>query len=132
MGLRLCQILKDHQIRSLLINPEDLIFPGKKGKPMSAPYLLQEVLQPAAEAAGIGHVTWHQFRHIHSSLLHDQGTPIKVAQEQLGHANLSTTEKIYTHVVPETHRAAIESLEGLLFPNVPKFDESRNRAEFVN
>ena len=80
----------------------------------------------------IGHVTWHQSRHVHSSLLPDQGTPIEVAQEQLGHASLSTTEKTYTHVVPETHRAAIKMLEGSLFPSVHKFDERRNSGGFVN
>jgi hypothetical protein len=30
-----------------------------------------KVLQPAAEAAGLGRVTWHQCRHIQSSLLND-------------------------------------------------------------
>jgi hypothetical protein len=29
-------------------------------------------------------VTWHQFRHIHSSLLNDLNVPVKIAQEQLG------------------------------------------------
>ena len=57
------------------------------------------MLQPAAEAAGLGRVTWHQFRHIHSSLLNDLKVPVKIAQEQLGHASISTTLNIYTHVV---------------------------------
>ena len=59
--------------------------------------LLTNVLQPAAEAAGLGRVTWHQFRHIHSSLLNDLNVPMKIAQEQLGHASISTTLNIYTH-----------------------------------
>jgi len=32
---------------------------------------LQRVLQPAASQVGLGRLTWHQFRHIHSSLLND-------------------------------------------------------------
>jgi integrase len=52
------------------------------------------VLQPAAEAAGLGRVTWHQFRHIHSSLLNDLRVPVKIAQEQLGHASVATTLNI--------------------------------------
>jgi len=40
-----------------------------------------DALQPAA---GLGRVTWHQFRHIHSSLLNDLNVPVKIAQEQLG------------------------------------------------
>jgi integrase len=70
--------------------------------------LLTNVLQPAAEAAGLGRVTWHQFRHIHSSLLNDLKVPIKIAQEQLGHASISTTLNIYTQVVDLSHHNAID------------------------
>jgi len=65
-------------------------------------------------------VTWHQLRHIHASTLHDIGIPAKIAQQQLGHASIQTTLNIYTNAIPETHRRAIESLEAVLFPVVPK------------
>jgi len=77
--------------------------------------LLTKVLQPAAQATGLGRVTWHQFRHIHSSLLNDLRVPAKIAQEQLGHASISTTLGIYTHVVDASHRKAIEEVEERLF-----------------
>ena len=41
--------------------------------------------------------------------------PVKIAQEQLGHASISTTLNIYTHVVDASHRKAVEALEDLLF-----------------
>ncbi len=69
-------------------------------------------------------MTWHQFRHIHSSLLNDLRVPVKIAQEQLGHASIQTTLNIYTHVVDASHRAAIEQLERQLFPTVPKSQET--------
>ena len=72
----------------------------------------------------LGRVTWHQFRHIHSSLLNDLRVPVKIAQEQLGHASISTTLNIYTHVVDASHRAAIEQVERQLFPTVPKSQEA--------
>src|SRR6476646_5614909 len=65
--------------------------------------------QPAAERGGLGRVTWHQFRHIHSSLLNDLRVPVKIAQEQLGHTSIATTLNIYTHLVDASHRAAIEA-----------------------
>ena len=92
--------------------------------PVRESKLLTNVLQPAAEAAGLGRVTWHQFRHIHSSLLNDLRVPVKIAQEQLGHASISTTLNIYTHVVDASHRTAVEAVEARLFsdldPNGPK------------
>ena len=100
------------------------MFPNKSGEPRRESKLLERVLQPAAERAGLGRVTWHQFRHIHSSLLNDLRVPVKIAQEQLGHASIQTTLNIYTHVVDASHRAAIESLEQRLFPTVPKSQEA--------
>jgi integrase len=97
---------------------------NRKGDPLRESKLVKNVLQPAAEAAGLGRVTWHQFRHIHSSLLNDLKVPVKIAQERLGHASIATTLNIYTHVVDASHRKAVEAVEERLFveldPNGPK------------
>ena len=100
--------------------PADLVFSNRGGGPLRESKLLRDVLQPAAQAAGLGHVTWHQFRQIHSSLLNDLRVPVKIAQEQLGHASIATTLNIYTHVVDASHRQAIEAVERELFQSVPK------------
>jgi integrase len=97
--------------------PEDLIFARRDGKPYAASYVLQRVLQPAAVSAGLGRVTWHQLRHVHSTMLHDLGAPAKIVQEQLGHASLATTLNVYTHAVEETRRKFGNKLETLLFPS---------------
>ena len=48
----------------------------------------------------------------------------EIAQEQLGHASISTTLNIYTHVVDASQRKAVEEVEEPLFidldPNGPK------------
>ena len=111
---------RESRDRSLHREPEDLVFPNGKGEPYREEGLLQRILQPAGETAGVGRVTFHQLRHTHASLLHDMGVPAKIAQEQLGHATVETTLKVYTHTIPETHRKAVEGLERVLFPNVPK------------
>jgi integrase len=124
LGPHAIALLKDHRDRSTRKSADDLVFPNKSGEPLRESKLLERVLQPAAERAGLGRVTWHQFRHIHSSLLNDLRVPVKIAQEQLGHASISTTLNIYTHVVDASHRAAIEQVERQLFPTVPKSKES--------
>jgi CheY-like chemotaxis protein len=60
-------------------------------------------------------------------LLSDLGESLKTAQAQLGHARLSTTAEIYTHVVPASQRAAVEKLEKAVWatqldPNGPKLE----------
>ena len=44
--------------------------------------------------------------------------PVKIAQEQLGHASISTTLNIYTHTIAASHREAVEAVESRLFSNV--------------
>ena len=77
-----------------------------------------------------------EVRHIHSSLLNDLRVPVKIAQEQLGHASISTTLNIYTHVVDASHRRAVEDVERRLFgdvaPTGPKFEGSLETAKPVS
>jgi len=61
-------------------------------------------------------------RHTHGTLLHSQGTPLKVAQAQLGHSQMATTLDIYTHASGSAQRDAVNLLEEQLFPNVPKLE----------
>ena len=68
-------------------------------------------------------ISWHTFRHTHATLLSDLGEPLKLAQAQLGHADLDTTLQIYTHLIPDSQRSAVGRLERVLFPNVPNFEK---------
>jgi integrase len=115
LGSHAIAALTAHRQRTSRQAPEDLVFGNRKGDALRESKLLTKVLQPAPRAAGLGRVTWHQFRHIHSSLLNDLRVPVKIAQEQLGHASISTTLNIYTHVVDASHRTAVEAIEDRLF-----------------
>ncbi len=131
IGPALRGLLENHRQRSVHSRPDDLVFPSRRNGAHRESNLLERVVKPAGKAAGIGRVTWHQFRHIHSSLLHDLGVPAKVVQQQLGHATVQTTLNVYTHVVQNTHRKAIEDLERVLFPTVPKLARVEESGEFV-
>jgi integrase len=128
LGPQIIVWLREHRLRAKRTESDDLVFGNRKGQPLRESKLLRNVLQPAAERAGLGRVTWHQFRHIHSSLLNDLRVPVKIAQEQLGHSSISTTLNIYTHVVDASHRKAIEALERELFPSVPRLPDGSKPA----
>ena len=126
LGPRAVALLGRHRTLVVSSAPEALLFANAEGLPYQADRLLRDELKPAAQRASVASVTWHGLRHMHSTWLHDLGVPAKVAQEQLGHASITTTLGTYTHVVPETHRQAIHDLEGYLFPSVPTLGETQN------
>ena len=80
LGPHAVKALSDHRSRAARNGDDDLVFGNRTGAPLRESKLLKKVLQPAAQAAGLGRVTWHQFRHIHSSLLNDLNVPVKIAE----------------------------------------------------
>jgi len=63
-------------------------------------------LQRAAEAAGIGNLGTHAFRHTYRSWLDAVGTPIAVQQKLMRHSDIRTTMNIYGDVVTDQESQA--------------------------
>lgn len=74
--------------------------------------------------AGIPHVTIHEMRHTHASLLLDQGVPIGDVSRRLGHSNISTTFGIYGHLVPGEANKSVQAIERLN-ANQPQEENAR-------
>jgi integrase len=110
-------------------SPEALVFAKNQGLPLAADNLRKKALRTACKRAGLQRIDWHTLRHTHGTLLHSQGTPLKVAQAQLGHSHMATTLEIYTHTSGSAQRDAVNLLEEQLFPSVPKLEDCGSIAE---
>src|SRR5262245_28238295 len=80
--------------------------------------LRRRVIYPTCDRLGVPRVSWHVFRHLHSSLLACLGIPVSVAQAQLGHADPRITLEIYTHMASGARRDTVERLERFLCSQV--------------
>ena len=84
-----------------------VVFLTKRGTPFAAVTLWLRIKQRVRRAGITRNVTPHMLRHSFATHLLENGADLRVIQELLGHANISTTE-VYTHVagarLGEVHR----------------------------
>ena len=68
-------------------------------------------LKKLLEKAGLPDVRFHDLRHSVATLLLSKDIHPKVVQEILGHSSIDITMDIYSHVLPNIQRGAIEGLD---------------------
>jgi integrase len=115
-------ILAKH-LEERIITGKDWLFEGGSSKPLDPRNLAKRQLHPVLDRLGIPRFSWHRLRKLHSTYLGDMSVSPRIMQAQLGHADAALTLNIYTQIIPESQRKAIENLEALLFRNVPREKE---------
>lgn len=90
------------------------LFVRDDGEPMS-PDGITSWLRKFSQRHGLPHIHPHTFRHTAASVLIASGQDIVSVSKRLGHAKVSTTTDIYSHLLQEADTAAADCLaEALL------------------
>jgi integrase len=108
-------------------NTVGLLFPNRKGThPLWRDNVVKYGLKPILKALKIPahNAGLHAFRHGLATELAQRAIPLPDLQKQMRHADVRTTLRIYSHSIPGTQRAAMESvadslLERPIGTNVP-------------
>lgn len=113
------ELESQRSILGLALADNDLVFSNIEGKPL-LPDTVSHAWMKVIKRAGLDGIRLHDARHSHASLLLKQGVHPKVVQERLGHATISTTLDLYSHVTPSLQQAAAEGFDRMLSPRHEK------------
>jgi integrase len=94
-------------------NPGKFLFPNRKGThPLWRDNVVKYGLKPVLKKLNIPtkFAGLHAFRHGLATELADKSTPIPVMQQQMRHADVRTTLRVYAHVILQTQRDAMEAI----------------------
>jgi integrase/recombinase XerD len=111
-AMKLYRDLLDHHAPGAATGP--WLFPSESESGHLTRQAFARDLKTVAAAAGIAsaRVSPHVLRHAFASHLLQNGADLRVVQDLLGHADISTTQ-IYTHVLDERARAMVRDLHPL-------------------
>jgi integrase len=117
----LALVLKEHKEKlaaerimvGAKLKETDLVFGTPEGKPL-LPDSISNAWARVVKRAGLSHFRLHDARHTHASLLLKQGAHPKIVQERLGHATISTTLDLYSHVAPGLQEKAAAGFDEVL------------------
>jgi integrase len=90
-----------------------LVFTNPAGEPWR-PEMISDRWRRQWPALDLPQITLHALRHCHACLLLDQGVPIKVVSERLGHSTIAMTMDVYAHVLPAQDRDASAAIRRAL------------------
>ncbi|MDP8974926.1 MAG: site-specific integrase [Actinomycetota bacterium] len=113
----ICERLAEHLARrseemGRSVDPEEYVFVGVSGAPLSRDFLRKHVVVPALRAAGLPEdFRTYDLRHAHASqLIHLGASPLAI-KERLGHADVLTTFRKYGHLFQGVQERLTAQLE---------------------
>uniref|UniRef100_UPI00292FB47F tyrosine-type recombinase/integrase n=1 Tax=uncultured Ruminococcus sp. TaxID=165186 RepID=UPI00292FB47F len=75
------------------------------------PSYLRDVYERILKSAGVSHYKFHTIRHTFATRAIENGAPVKIVSEILGHSSVQLTMDVYCHPSVSAKRSVMEKLE---------------------
>lgn len=98
--------ITEYTERKYDISPDDRLFDFSK-------QILAYNMKKVCKLANVKQIRLHDLRHSHASLLIELGYSPLLISERLGHENIETTLKVYSHLYPNKQRDLVDELQKL-------------------
>lgn len=95
------------------VDTHNIIISGCFGNILSTSNFKSRYFIPILKQLGLEHITFHDLRHTHATLLLSQKINPKIVQERLGHSTITLTLDTYSHLVPDIQKEAVNALNNL-------------------
>jgi integrase len=95
-------------------NDQDLVCCHADGTPIF-PTTLSNSFSNRLKSNNLKVIRFHDLRHTNATLMLKSNIPAKIASERLGHASISITMDLYSHVTNEMQQDAAYKLDNLIF-----------------
>lgn len=106
---------------------DDRVFTNEVGRPIF-PTSLTQWMGKFIKRTGLPSSSVQSLRHTYASLLIADGTPVVVVSNNLGHAQVSTTSDIYSHIISSAEAKAVEVMDRFSEDIHPKFTPKLKKA----
>ena len=110
---------KNQDVQKSIMGPRwkknGLIFPSTVGTPSNTSNMTKD-FRKVLDMAGLPRIRFHDLRHTAASLMLNNGIPVIVVSNILGHSKPSTTLDIYGHLLSDTRADAAKIMDDLVTP----------------
>lgn len=102
--------LRERRKKRREVHAEDHVFLSRYGRPFENIHTSWKKAAAGAKLDGREGLSFHSLRHTHATFFLQAGGAVTDLQQQLGHADLATTQ-IYAHALSERRRATVMALD---------------------
>jgi integrase len=115
LDAKMREVLEQLRETSRFRNPDDLVFTAANGSPINRRNLLRRHLKPTLKNLKLPSCSFHDFRHLHSSLSMRVGASPEVTRDNMGHSSVELTQNTYTGSWWEQRVAAVQGIAELIW-----------------